>query len=255
MISVKYQSTEVDQSESGITNSIIYQGSPEEIENLFDEYLVGERYEKGRLKSKNRKQSSPAIWELQLSFINSSSSEAATPPSEVYGKKSAVLRGTRLSMPLEHHKSYRMNWNHYLVAAPGINTVYSQWATAKNALMSEQDAEKYLWIKNLSEMPSTNGKKWHVLKEPIKKGYDYYDVSTYVVTEVAKYGSASRAGRMVQGKLNKIGKPVETFGHNDGNWKCDDADVSWNGSDWAAKLSWTKSGDSRGWDTEIYEKA
>ena len=77
---------------------------------------------------------------------------------------------------------------------------------------------------------------------------------TYSITETAKFRSARSAGRMVAGKLNQIGRPEEDFGMTPSgyNWKCDDATVSWNGKYWLATLTWTRSGNNKGWDTDFY---
>lgn len=79
-----------------------------------------------------------------------------------------------------------------------------------------------------------------------------YDVATYQVTESAKFPSPARAGKMIAGRLNKISSPDQTFGIAGGNWKCDSASVSWNGKYWIATLSYTKSGDDKGWDADLY---
>ena len=57
---------------------------------------------------------------------------------------------------------------------------------------------------------------------------------------------------MVAGKLNQIGRPEEDFGMTPSgyNWKCDNATVSWNGKYWLATLTWTRSGNNKGWDPD-----
>ena len=119
--------------------------------------------------------------------------------------------------------------------------------------MSSQDSQKYRWVKSLPEAPVDKNGFWHDLKAPIKPGQDSYEISTYSITETAKFRSARSAGRMVAGKLNQIGKPDEDFGLTPSgyNWKCDNATVSWNGKYWLATLTWTRSGNNKGWDTDL----
>ena len=93
------------------------------------------------------------------------------------------------------------------------------------------------------------------MKEPKKPGRNTYDLATYSVTETAKFTSPEAAGRMVANKLNRIGKPDEDFGITGGDWKCDDATVSYHDRAWFATLTWTRSGDADGWDKEIYKQA
>ena len=90
---------------------------------------------------------------------------------------------------------------------------------------------------------------------PQKPGVQSWDIAAYTVTETAKFRTARAAGKMVAGVLNKIGAPEETFGLTGGNWKCDDAGVSYSSGDWLATLTWTKSGDEKGWDAEMYGRA
>ena len=64
---------------------------------------------------------------------------------------------------------------------------------------------------------------------------------------------ASAAGKMVANTLNKIGKPDNDFNIKGGDWKCDDASVSYTGSYWLATLTWTLSGNDEGWDKDLYK--
>ena len=82
-----------------------------------------------------------------------------------------------------------------------------------------------------------------------------FDTAVYTVTETARFRTASAAGAMVAQKLNRIGTPSQTFGNSNGNWKCEDAEVSWNGKYWLAKLAWTRSGSDDGWDEDLYGSA
>ncbi|MPN24446.1 hypothetical protein SDC9_171845 [bioreactor metagenome] len=90
------------------------------------------------------------------------------------------------------------------------------------------------------------------IKEPTKPGVEGYDLATYQVTESVKQPNATRCGSYVAGRLNKIIRPNETFGLAEGNWKCDSASIQWDGKYWKATLTYTKSGDSAGWDKDLY---
>lgn len=133
-----------------------------------------------------------------------------------------------------------------------MNSVPAWWASARDTVLSHSDSQSYAWIKTPGELPNDQKGRWHILRGPVKPGYESYDIATYSVTETARFRSAATAGKMVANKLNKIGSPENDFGISDGNWKCDDATVSFNGSDWLATLTWTLSGNSLGWDKELY---
>ena len=113
------------------------------------------------------------------------------------------------------------------------------------------DRENYAW----GRFPSDAPEGFKMLAGPTKSGIDSFDIAVYTVTETARFRTAAAAGAMVAAKLNKIGTPAQTFGNTSGNWKCDDAEVSWNGKYWLAKLTWTRSGDDDGWDAELYGSA
>ena len=62
-----------------------------------------------------------------------------------------------------------------------------------------------------------------------------------------------RPGKMAAGSLNRLGTPSNTFGIAGGNWKCDDAEVRWDGKCWVARLTWTHSGGRQSWDGDLYD--
>ena len=87
-------------------------------------------------------------------------------------------------------------------------------------------------------------------------GVTNYDLATYVIRESVKCRSAANAGSVVCGKLNKIIAPANDFGIANsvgGNWKCDGANVSYDGKNWIAHLTYTLSGDNKGWDERLYK--
>lgn len=72
------------------------------------------------------------------------------------------------------------------------------------------------------------------------------------MTESAKYRSASAAGQAISKNINKIVSPDNTFGLSGGNWKYDEASVQYDGKNWIATTTYTKSGDNNGWDSDLY---
>ena len=116
-------------------------------------------------------------------------------------------------------------------------------------------SKSYRWIKTPGECPQDEEGSWHIIRSPKYPGVDSYDVATYSITESARFAHSNSAGKMVANNLNRIGAPDVTFGIKGGNWKCDDASVTWSGKYWIATLTWTRSGDSRGWNRELYQGA
>lgn len=248
MEKIKSQSRVREVTSDGITSSITWFGTREEMQAMADTHFVGELAPEGRLRSYRVTQQNGDIWNCELRYEATNAGETSDAPSNEYGKKSAQLKGTMLSLPLETAKNYRTKWNHYLVAAPKITAIPPGYDTTQTTEIGERIAKQYRWIKSLGEMPAG----WHVLRDPTKPGVEHREVATYSVTETARFRSARAAGRMVSKTLNKIGKPIEDFGNDTGNWKCDDASISWSGKYWKATLTWTLSGDAQGWDKEIF---
>ena len=250
---IKYQSRVRERTGDGTTVSLVYQGSHEEMHAMQAAHSINESSEDGRLKSIRIYQESPQIWNCELRYESDANGDYMNAPDTSYGKKSAQLKGSMLSMPLETHADYHTNWNYYLAAAPGVTAVPSWWAAATDTTVGDPDAQKYRWIKNPSECPADKKGMWRTIKDPVMPGVDSYEVATYSITESARFRTAKAAGSMVAGSLNRIGAPAETFGITDGNWKCDDASVSWSGKYWLATLTWTRSGNARGWDSKLYK--
>ena len=62
-------------------------------------------------------------------------------------------------------------------------------------------------------------------------------------------------GNAISKKINTITSPENTFGISGGNWKLDEVNVIFNGKYWVANSVFTRSGDEKGWDTEIYKNS
>ena len=250
---VKYQSRVREMSSDGETTTIVYYGERAEMEALYRDHAVNEQGESGRLKNLRLYQASGSIWEVEMRFEAHQGTSAKAPDTS-FGKKSAQLSGAMLNLSLEVRNNYLANWDHYLAAAPTVSsdTAPAWWATATDTLLDFSQSQNYRWVKSPGECPVDADGKWRVIKKPMKKGTTSFDVAVYTITESARFESAAHAGRMVAGKLNKIGTPSETFGITGGNWKCDSANVSWQGKYWLATLTWTRSGDDAGWDRDLY---
>lgn len=254
MSNVKYQSRVLEYTPSGRSFTLTYFGSQSEMEEL-QEYEVpaAQLPNDGRwiLESSRISQESPEIWICEFRYTSGENGDFVEPPPPAWGKKSATLSGSMLSLPLESAAGYLTCWNYYLCAAPG-NTIPSWWKTATDCILSEADAKKYMWVKNVAEVPTVDGVRWVILAKPEFPGVESIDKAVYSVTETARHRSAKNAGKDVQNKLNNISKPDNDFNIKGGDWKCDDAQVSWNGKYWLATLTWTHS--PTGWNKEMYKE-
>ena len=227
-------------------------GHRDDIEALYNSLSPGMFTENGKVAAVRMFQESPQIWACEIRYGGDSEGNDNDEPNTAYGKKSAQLNGSMLSLPLEAHPKYLVCWNHYLVAAPGVDSVPSWWGSATKAVITGADSRKYMWVKDLSAAPQDNSGIWRAVASPVKGGTENYDVAVYSITETVKCRSCNAAGALVANQLNKIGKPTYTLGITGGDWKCDNAAVSWNGKAWLATLTWTRSGNSKGWDKDLY---
>ncbi|MPN34741.1 hypothetical protein SDC9_182235 [bioreactor metagenome] len=89
------------------------------------------------------------------------------------------------------------------------------------------------------------------------KGQDSFDWSMYTITETGKHSNKSKAGWISAKALNSVvaSPDLGDFGLTaklGGNWKVDDVSVYYDGRHWLADRSYTKSGDSRGWNLAVY---
>ena len=244
---VKYQSRVRERVSQGQSDTVVYQGDKESVEAFAAEHYINDAGERGYLKSIRTYQDQGDIWCCELRYESDLNGGYVEPPATAYGKTSATLRGSMLSLPLEEASGYRARWNNFL-QAKGTTAVPSWWETATSVdTIPAADREKYKWS---STVDTPSG--WGILKKPTKPGVNSIDVATYSITESARFSSASAAGQYVQNRLNRIGTPSSTFGITGGNWKCDDATISYAGKYWIGTLTWTRSGDNKGWDTDLY---
>ena len=263
MANVKLQGRETEITRGGKVEIWRYQGTRAEMEMLASGGSVGSGgvvssggiiFGSGTIigprRSARVSQVSPNIWECAIREETGADGNSSEPPDTSWGKKSCQLHGGMLSRPLEACSGYRTKWNHYLFAKDGVTAIPAWYETASGgATIADSGAKmNYAWGKSVSDCPEG----FKAIADPTKPGEESFDTAVYTVTETARFRTASAAGAMVAAKLNKIGTPMEDFGLTGGNWKCDDAEVSWNGKYWLARLTWTRSGDDRGWDPDLY---
>lgn len=260
-IKLKYQGKEYSKNRQQIVYKQTFVGTQSEIDTKAATCIIGALHSgKGYLQSFRKSQGNGIFWELEVEYkttqnVDSSNDDGNT----IVGKKSATLSVRNIQMPLQHLPNYKTNWNYYLAcrASNSSSLPYAPdwWYTASNSYISIADRPKYNWVKSPSELPlekDSEGKYWFILKQPKKPGVQYYDLSCFVVNISAKYGSATAAGNAISKNINKISTPEQTFGLTGGNWKMDQASIQYDGKYWIANMTYTKSGDSLGWDTDIY---
>ena len=174
---VKLGSRNKERNDSGISSSVTMTGAKEEIETLYAGLFPGMSTENGKVSAVRMFQESPLIWACEIRYASDFDGNDTSEPNTAYGQKSAQLSGSMLSLPLEAHPKYRTCWNYYLVAAPGISSVPSWWATAREDGISGNDADKYAWVKELASAPvDKSGKRYRRLKSPLKPGVDSFTV-------------------------------------------------------------------------------
>ncbi len=251
-MAVKLGSRSKERNDNNVLSTVTMSGIKTDIEALYNSLSPGIFTENGKVAAVRMFQESPQIWACEIRYGGDSDGNDNDEPNTVYGKKSAQLTGSLLSLDIECHPNYLTNWNHYLAAAPGVSTVPGWWSTKKDGVMPESEAEKYAWIKSMGEIPSDTEGRWRILKDPVKPGTNSYDVAVYSITETIKCRSCNAAGALVANQLNKVGKPTYTMGITGGDWKCDNANVFWGGKAWFATLTWTRSGNNKGWDKDVY---
>lgn len=254
---IKYKSYIAEYSDGIHTFSVTFQGTRQEMEEI-QERCSGDCMLEiagfeiiGNVKRNKVYQENGDIWCCDLSWTSNSSPVLTPDPLTEYGKKSSQLEGGLLSLPLESHPDYRTCWNHYLAAVSDITEKPAWYETATTPFTGDSN---YRWIATLADLPSDGSFK--KIADPQMPGVTNYDIATYVIRESVKCRTMNIAGNEVRGKLNRIVSPDYDFGIASkvgGNWKCDSANVSYDGKNWVAHLIYTLSGDEKGWDRRIYK--
>lgn len=256
MIHAKYQGETITRSENGTDTTVSWYGSKSEMLEKLNNTHINALTSYGRTKTATVSQSDGDIWTLEITYSKTSSgSTNAVAPDTSYGKKSASLSVSMLSLPIEKAAKYRYKWNHWLFwrpsyqAEPMPDVPPGSWYDTQTK--PDTPSEQWQWGSSDTPPQSDTEYPWKLCFGPTKPGVNTFDWPVPTVTESARFNTAMLAGNYVGSKINEIGKPDETFGYFSGNqWKCDNATVSWTGSYWLATLTWT--GSPNLWDDDLY---
>lgn len=242
-------------------------GKESQVDALIATLTIGTTTKEGcYLASWNKSQYGADMYQIECEYTETKDwGTYSNVPSTVVGRKSAQLSVRNIQFPLEHLDNYLFNWNNYLIqlcnSADDVSTPLWWDTLGKDASghlqgIPQQDEDDYRLVKSLSEIPTgrdADGKKWYIVEYPTKPGVEVYDWAVFVVTESARYRSANSAGSAIDKNINTIVAPSNTFGLSWGNWKMDEASVSYDGKAWIATCVYTHSGDENGWDQDIYD--
>ena len=248
-LTLTYKGIVQESTEQGINTQVTMIGTLEECRQIFDTADYGAKHPQyGYLRQLQLQQGSGKFYTLIYKYSTASNAGSTPPESDIaYGKKSATLNCGLMALPLPTHEDYVLNWDHYLFAPPGTSTP-AFWETAKT---TKNTPQPFRWGKNLSDSPDG----MVVIEEPTMPGVTHRDVSTYQLTETVKCRTDKAAGHVVANKLNKIIDPeYTTFDITEGDWKCESVTVSWRNKAWYATLTYTRSGDDKGWNKKLYNK-
>lgn len=265
-LKVLYQTKEKGENQNQKRFKETLYGKENEIDTFASTLSIGTTQKEGcYLASWTKSQFGADMYQIECEYTESKDwGSYSNVPSTVVGVKSATLSVRNIQLPLEHLSNYLFCWNNYLIqlaaSADEVSTP-SWWGTlgkdANDHLqpIPQADEDKYRWVKSLSEIPTgrdENGNKWYIVEYPEKPGVDCYDWAVFTVQESARYRTASAAGNAIDKNINTITSPSNTFGLAWGNWKLDEANVSYDGKSWIGTCVYTHSGDSEGWSTDIY---
>lgn len=265
-LKILYQSKEKSKNGSQQKYKVTYYGKENQIDSLIATLEIGTSTAEGcYLSSWTKSNYGADLYQVVLEYTQSYEwGSYSNVPSTVVGKKSATLSVRNIQLPIEWLKdhgsqNYLTNWNYYLIGRAesedeSIETP-AWWETAQTPIIPIADRTNYRWIKSISELPleaDTEGKYWFIVEQPQKPGVQVLDYALFVVTESAKYRTASAAGSAINKSINTITSPSNTFGLNWGDWKLDQASVSYDGKAWIGTCVYTHSGDDQGWDTDLY---
>ena len=255
MLQRKFQGRERSLSRDESLYRETWYGSETEIDEYIATLVIGAFVQdKGYLHEWQKKQDSPAVWQVEVTYRITYSVDADSNDEIEDGSttpKTYSLSVRNIQIPLEEHKQYKANWNHYLIGLGNV-PVPSWWATATNTLLDVGARKVYQWVSSIAEIPlEPNEQKlyWWILKEPTKPGVQVFDRACFVVTEKSKYRTSSNAGQAISKNINEIGDPPHKFGIEGGQWKLDDASVEHDGKRWVATRTWTRADE---WDADLY---
>lgn len=201
------------------------------------------------------------IWKAQLTWekISNGGSSGYTSPEDNYGPQRSTLTTRQNQMPLETHKNYKLNWNHFLIwkvkEGEDPSTILGQWFidAGLNDAIPEAYIKDYRIVKNRSEIPEG----WDVVGGMEKAGVEYYFIPYYELTQIGTHARAQQAAWAVSNIAGKIATPtMGDFGivnAHGGDWLCEGANVQFDGEYWVAQCTYTWS--PEGWDVDLYDEA
>lgn len=203
-----------------------------------------------------------------------------------------TLRAVSIPMPLQKKQGYRAKWDHYFwqrmpVVQPetssgtsvsgstsgtsestgsfGTTVFPTEYDTAATNAPFESGGIYYRWTSDGTELDGApkGGFFWKCIASPTKPGVEHWERHTYQITEYGEYHNEQSATWVCDILLDRYrSEPLlgdfglsEMLSGSGWNWKCDDANVEYNGKHWVATLVWTLSGDNDGWDQDLYDAA
>lgn len=255
MLQRKFQGREQSLSRDESIYRETWYGSETEIDEYIATLVIGSFVQdKGYVHEWQKKQDSPAVWQVEVTYRITYSVDADSNDEVEDGTttpKTYSLSVRNIQIPLEEHKMYKANWNHYLIGLGNV-PVPTWWATATNTLLDVDARKVYQWVSSIAEIPlEANEQKlyWRILKDPVKPGVQVYDRACFVVTEKSKYRTSASAGQAISKNINEIGDPPHKFSIEGGQWKLDEASVEHDGKRWVATRTWTRADE---WDADLY---
>lgn len=260
MIQLNYRGKQYSKNLTEQITRETYIGTENDIDSFISSKSIGVyQVGKGKLFNIQKNQQEGQFFTARLEYTKSEDEQGDNGFDQTtgeYGKTSQVLSVRNMSLPIESHPNYRTKWNHYLIAKNGYQTTVPQfYFSAKNTVTND---ENYKWVQDLSNIPDG----WSIVREgkntaqPWKPGVESFDFACFVITESRKFNSAQNAGKSIEKKINTIVESPK-YGdmgltENGYDWKIDDCNIAYNGKYWIATTTYTRSGNNRGWDKDLY---
>lgn len=250
MLSLKYQGQEISRDRNSKTYKETWIGDEASIDGKLAQLNMYSFYQgKGYLRSWRKSQDAGPHYQLQIEYGESYGDSRGYSDSVVTGEKSAQLSTRTLSMPLETAPNYFTRWNWNLASKNGLGQP-SWWQSAVNLEIPIEDVKNYMWYKSPTQLDRQAG--WNLVDgcEMQMPGVESYDLSYFVVTVQSSYRTASAAGSAISKTINTV---ITNFQYDfglGGEWKLDDATVSYHGNVWIGSNTYTRAVDA--WDGRLY---
>jgi hypothetical protein len=164
-----------------------------------------------------------------------------------------------LRNPLPLHPDYKWCWDHHAVKRKDAAAWVDPCSYDSDIVQSEDGAQKYRWIDNLSELPvEPNGERWMVVLER-KKAFDEYIAAAPIVAMKKYYKTKATAiAACTAQAVGKLQVPGERFGIGGAapgdakEWLIISKGLLFDGKYWimTVRYQWANP-----WDTEVYSVA